>query len=260
MADEHVYVHDDGTRYTTGCLPRKHPRETFRTYADAGMPTYTEGEIVAKIRAGEGSLQQWVFAILNQTSYPWCWSFSAAQTLMVALNQLGYGSVLLDPAIGPKVTGVYGGNSIDACLKEVQVPFGAPDCTISGNDPIGGDVDPRRIPSDWQTNAALRNIPGSEVVDLNDRLTAASALIDGHPCVWGLSWQGGGHALSLLEVGFDEQRGEFLWAGPNSWGVGFASGWGSYPGRPGWYRLRDSQLTGAFDGFGAYALCGASAT
>ena len=53
---------------------------------------------------------------------------------------------------------------------------------------------------------------------------------------------------------------ELLFAGPNSWGVDWNSGWGSYPGRAGWWllssRSRAMQPTFSSEGFGSYVLCG----
>lgn len=54
---------------------------------------------------------------------------------------------------------------------------------------------------------------------------------------------------------------ELLFAGPNSWGTDWNSGWGSYPGRAGWWLLSaDSQAmqeTFSSNGFGACILDGA---
>lgn len=54
---------------------------------------------------------------------------------------------------------------------------------------------------------------------------------------------------------------ELLFAGPNSWGLGWASGWGSYPGRPGWWLLSGDSAamreTFSRNGFGTCILHGA---
>ena len=54
---------------------------------------------------------------------------------------------------------------------------------------------------------------------------------------------------------------EMLFAGPNSWGADWNDGWGSYPGRAGWWLLsadsRAMQTTFSPGGFGSYVLCGA---
>ena len=53
---------------------------------------------------------------------------------------------------------------------------------------------------------------------------------------------------------------ELLFAGPNSWGTDWDSGWGSYPGRAGWWLLssqsRAMQATFSSTGFGSYVLSG----
>lgn len=54
---------------------------------------------------------------------------------------------------------------------------------------------------------------------------------------------------------------DLLFAGPNSWGTAFDSGWGSYPGRAGWWLLSASSSamreTFSSNGFGACILHGA---
>ena len=238
---------------------------TCESYAKAAhvhdLPT-----ILQAIKDGRNSLYKWCYCVLDQTSHPWCWSFSCTQTLMVLLNQLFGDKTILDPSMGPAITGVTGGNSIDAMLLEVQGVYGQFPAEYNGVDPVAGttNIRTRTWPTGWKDEAAKRVAVIEAVVRCHSELELASALInmgpnDPHrPCDVGVDWQGGGHALTCLEVGSDDGKTLFF-AGPNSWSTSFDSGWGSYPGRPGWWKLKASQMGEAFDshGFGSYCLVAA---
>jgi len=152
---------------------------------------------------------------------------------------------------------VMGGNAIDAMLKEVQIPYGALPAAYLGDDPTQSITNVRRSswPGGWETEAAKRAAVDGDYLQCGDLLAAASSIINNHPGVVGVNWRGGGHAVCCAEVG---SEGEQLYlAGPNSWGMGFSSGWGSYPGRPGWWKLGERELRAAWNTYGYYALCGA---
>jgi len=252
---EHIYQSDAGPAYVRGCQMPKYPA-AFATYA-ANLPVYSRQEILAKIAAGQGSLGDAVFAILNQGSRPWCWAYAATQCLMILLRQLYGEAVILDPSLGPALTGVMGGNAIDAMLKEVQIPYGAVPAEYLGDDPTRSVTNVRRSswPAQWKTEAAKRQAVDGDYLQCGDLLSAASSILNKHPGVLGVNWRGGGHAVCCAEVG--AEGNELYLAGPNSWGASFTSGWGSYPGRPGWWKLGESALRSAWNGYGYYALCGA---
>ena len=246
---DHQYLHESGRLFYTGCERPKYAGR-FAAYS-ASQPTYSLADIFAKITAGYGSLFGLVWTILDQGEKPWCWDYSATQCMMLAIRALFGEKVLLDTSCGPIVTGVRGGNSIDAMLQEVQLVTGQPSAGFVGSDPTQA-VTVRRLPSGWQMNAALRK--AIKWLALSTPEDLASALINGHPCVFGINWQGGGHALCVAEV--SALNGALIFAGPNSWSLAFDCGWGSYPGRPGWYQLTAAQCSDAFGQFGCYALVG----
>ena len=257
-----TYTHETGQVYMMGCEKPKHVCEAYRDAAAVhDLPT-----ILQAIKDGRNSLYKWCYTILNQTQHPWCWAFSGTQTLMVLLNQLFGDKTILDPSMGPAITGVRGGNSIDAMLLEVQSVCGQFPAAFNGVDPVKGttNISQNSWPANWKTEAAKRESVVDSVLRCHSELALASALIDMgpddpcRPCDVGISWQGGGHALTCLEVGTDDGQTLFF-AGPNSWGLSFDSGWGSYPGRPGWWKLPSRLMGEAFsaDGFGSYCLVAA---
>jgi hypothetical protein len=253
---EHVYEHDDGQQFGTGCRPPKHP-ECFAIYGEAeGQRIYTRDQLKQKQEEGKNSLAPWVVAILNQIQHPWCWTFMSVGIEMSALWLAGMEKVILDPAFNVKITGEYGGNAIDAAIMEVQTEVGAITAEYSGNDPVGGDVSPNRIPRDFKVEAAKRIVPRDRWVRLPSIEAMCSAIADGKPCGWGVDWQGGGHALQVMEYQMVGHDIDVL--GPNSWGKGYSSGYRAVEGRPGWYHIPERSLRGCWDGacFGAYALCG----
>jgi hypothetical protein len=126
-----------------------------------------------------------------------------------------------------------------------------------GSDPTKAQT-VSQLPAGWEAEAAKRKAVDGKWLSLSTPEELASALINGHACVFGVSWQGGGHALCVAEVLFE--NGQLSFAGPNSWSTAFSSGWGSYPGRPGWFKLTTRQASQAFGGFGCYALCGVTDT
>ncbi len=258
-----TYRHEDGTIYQLGCEKPKYPYVFAYTSA---AQVYDLPTILKAIADGRGSLVRWCYQILNQGSKPWCWAYSGTQTLMVLLNQLFGDKTILDPSMGPAITGVHGGNAIDAMLEEVQSKYGQFPAALTGSDPINAktNINQRSWPSAWKAEAAKRTAVVDSVLRCHSALALASALIDmgptdpNRPCDVGVSWQGGGHALTCLEVGSHDGASLFF-AGPNSWSTSFNSGWGSYPGRPGWWMLTDNQMAATFssNGFGAYCLVAA---
>ena len=260
MSDQ--YIHESGQVFMLGCEKPKHTCESYVNAAAVhDLPT-----IIAAIKDGRGSLAKWCYVILNQGSKPWCWAYSGTQTMMVLLNQLFGDKTILDPSMGPAITGVRGGNSIDAMLMEVQSKYGQFPAVLTGSDPTVSktNTNTNSWPANWKDEAAKRTAVVDSVVRCHSELELASALIDmgpddpHRPCDVGVRWQGGGHALTCLEVGSDDGKTLFF-AGPNSWSTSFDSGWGSYPGRAGWWKLKASQMSEAFDssGFGSYCLVAA---
>src|ERR1039458_517334 len=98
MSNEHEYVHESGQVYMLGCEMPKHPN-SLPAYAEAAQ-VYDLPTILKAIAEKRNSLAKWCYTILNQTSHPWCWSFSATQTLMVLLNQMFGDQTILDPSMG----------------------------------------------------------------------------------------------------------------------------------------------------------------
>lgn len=253
------YEHDDGQVYMCGCLPPKH-RGTLAAYA-ATQPVYTLAQIREFIAAGKGSLAHYCYAILNQGSMPYCWDYAATQALMVLYHMTCQEKVLLDTSCGPIVTGVYSGNSIDAMLREVQIAYGQPTAEFCGSDPTQAKI-VGRLPAGWKEDAAKRKVVPRGWSEAQDPLHLASGIINGNPGSFGIFWDGSprsGHALCVLEVGWEHNQ--LYFAGPNSWGERFASGYGSYPGRPGWFKKPQDQCGPAFNGtfgLGCYLLGSAS--
>jgi hypothetical protein len=252
---ENVYEHDDGQQFCTGCMPPKHDDKVC---AYAPRVEYTRSQIEQKIKAGRGNLAAWVVAVMNQTQHPWCWAFMGSGILMSKLWLAGYEKVILDPTLGPLATGVNGGNSIDAMISEVQVPFGQVTASYSSNNPVSGDISTRRIPREWKAEAAKRKVVKEQWQKLPDVLALAAELIEGHPCGWGVDWQGGGHALQVMEV-VTADDGQLELRGPNTWGMSYSSGYRALPGRPGWYCIKENDVSDCWDGagYGAYSLSGA---
>ncbi len=258
-----TYRHETGAVYQLGLEKPKHSNQCA-AFADS-QHVYDRATILQAIKDGRNSLAKFCGPILNQGQNPWCWAFSGSQTMMTLLRQLFDDQTMLAVSMGPAITGVQGGNSIDAMLLEVQSVYGQFPAVLIGEDPTTTrmNIDMRKWPANWKDEAAKRQAVLDSVVRCHSADELASALIavdndPNRPCDVGVSWQGGGHALTCLEVGSDD--GSSLWfAGPNSWSTLFSSGWGSYAGRPGWWRLTERQMADAFDpnGFGSYCLVAA---
>jgi len=250
------YRHDDGQLFGTGLQPARFSH-LLTAYAD-DMPVYDRPTIAQKIAEGKGDLSGWVLHILNQTQHETCWAH-ATTLLMMKLAMLGYEDVVLDPTIGALLFGDEG-NSIDTMITQVQTTFGQPDAAYTGNDPVAGREDPSIIPADWKTQAAKRIVPQKAWRRLASVEEVASALIDGHPCCWGLAWQGGGHAQAVAKVTVDA-AGKLTFYDPNSWGVSYQSGYRAVgPSMPGWSLIHESVTGATFGGeapYGAYCLAGA---
>ena len=260
-----TYRHESGRVYMLGCEKPRF-RKRFARYTSAA-PVYDLPTILKAIADGRNSLLAWLYVILDQGQKPWCWDYSATQTLMVLLNKLYGDKTVLDTSVGPVLTGVFGGNSIDAMITEVQSVYGQPDAKFMGTDPVNAKTNTHKMqwPAGWQAEALKRKGEDSTKLICTNELQLASALIDmgqgdpQHPGTIGVDWQGGGHALCVLEVGSDDGQNLFF-AGPNSWSTSFDSGWGSYPGRAGWWKLTAAQVASSFadNGFGAYVLMDAA--
>jgi hypothetical protein len=259
-----TYRHKSGRVYSLGCEKPQH-RGRLTAYS-ATAPVYDRATILSQIAKGNGSLFAFCYTILDQGQEPWCWAYSGTQTLMVLLNLLYGDKTVLDPSMGPAITHVTGGNSIDAMIIEVQSVYGQFPAAILNDDPTESktNIRVRTWPANWQDVAKNRQGNADDRKVCTDILSAASALLGmpndpSRPCDIGVNWQGGGHALTCLEVGSDDGSSLYL-AGPNSWSTSFDSGWGSYPGRPGWYKLTEAQLADTFaeSGFGCYALVDAT--
>ena len=190
--------------------------------------------------------------------------FSATQAAMMLAWLLYRRQITFDPALGPLVTGVYGGNSIDAMITEVQTSIGCVPVADTGSDPAAGNLclQQRKWAATWKADAAKHVITGwNECPSFESLVTG---VLKGNPGVMGVDWQGGGHALAVALLSYES--GIYYLHGPNSWGLDFVDGWGSDPERPGWYKLAEKQVTAAFvppnpreDPFGAYVICAETA-
>jgi hypothetical protein len=221
--------------------------------------SYSRDDIIAAVKAGKGSLASFCYAILNQGSEPLCWTEGPTQALMVMANILYGDQAILDPSPIPVICRNYGGGAITDAIETVQSVYGQPDAQYMG-------VDPRQaqwqfnLRSGWQAEAKKRIIPPGLWTNNQSVLDFASGIINGHPVCYGSTLPYGGHCMCALEVSLDSDGHSFVFAGPQSWGADWANDTGSYPGRPGWWQIRESVLNrgGAFspDGLGSYSLIG----
>jgi hypothetical protein len=163
--------------------------------------------------------------------------------------------IVFDPGLGPIVTHVYGGNSIDDMLLRVQASVGCVPASDTGSDPVAGSLvlNQGKWAPKWSVDAAAHTIDGWRECASFEAFV--SGLLSGYPGVLGVDWQGGGHALACGLV--TSENGTFFLHGPNSWGLEFDSGWGSDPDRPGWWKLSEKQVADAFTGYayGGYVIC-----
>jgi hypothetical protein len=253
------YEHENGETYALGCLPRRTALgESFPVYGPAeDMPLLDRTGIEAAVAAGRGDNSAGLRQILDQGNLGLCWAYSATQALMCDRVLKGMDYVALDVSICPIETGnsLNSGGAIEDALLKVQLVSGQPPAALVGSDPTKAKLNLRQStwPANWKAEAAKYKVLNGKWADCADILAAASALIDGHPVIFGTDWQGGGHALCALVAGV--VNGKIHLRGPNSWGTSWASGWGSWAGHPGWFDLSESQL-GALGQFGCYALCG----
>lgn len=251
-----IYTNSDGQQYTLGCMPMLHAG-ALQNYQAAGQPVYTRQQIAGYVKAGKASLHTQCWVILSQGSRGDCWAYSATQAMLVKLYSQYGQKLLLDTSVGPVLTGQYNGGSIDSMLLQVQVPVGQPSAEYMKTDPRIAKVNlnQRSWPSGWKAEAAHHKAIEGKWLQLKSPEELASAIICGHPCSIGVSWQGGGHAIAVLEVSVASD-GSLDFSGPNSWGSNWQSGWGSYgSSRPGWWKLNEKRLgRTTFGGFGAYAL------
>lgn len=252
FTQDHVYTHENGQVFGTGLVARKHAGK-LPVYAPAGG-TIDRAQWPALLAGGAGNLSAAVQFILDQGSKPWCWAFSATQAAMMLAWLLYRRAIIFDPGLGPIITRVYGGNSIDAMVSEVQAPVGCLPVADTGSDPVLGALilNQHKWSPNWKTDAAKHQITGwNECPSFESLVTG---LLRGCPGVIGVNWQGGGHALAVALISYE--NGVYYVHGPNSWGPDFKSGWGSDPDRPGWYKLSEALVTAAFSGesFGAYVI------
>ncbi len=257
FTEAHLYTHESGRIFGTGLERPKH-RGKLAAYAPAGG-LIDRAQWPALLAKGAGDLTSSVKVILDQRNRPWCWSFAATQAAMMLGWLLYQRAMIFDPSLGPIITGVYGGNSIDDMLLKVQTSVGCVPCGDTGSDPVAGRLvlQQRHWNSNWKTDAAKHVITGWRECSAFEALV--SGLLSGYPGVMGVDWQGGGHALACGLVSC--QGGQYYVHGPNSWGLEFCDGWGSDPDRPGWYMLSEKQVDTAFsdDAFGAYVICAETA-
>ena len=225
------------------------------------MPIYSRADIIAKLKALGGFKSLNVGCdISNQTQRPLCWDFSTGQMVEVDFfNRLGVAEKL-DVSIAPVEDGVLNaGNDITAAWEDGLVPYGICTAAYMGTDPTAvtqPDMLTResRFPAGWKGEAAKRK--GVVRFTCQDFLTLASGVLNDHPGILGVDWQGGGHCIGMTIVGVNAKGG--LWMStPGTWGADFTSGWGSDPDRPGYYKLTENQCGAAFgNGYGAYVICG----
>ena len=206
-------------------------------------------------RQGAGDLSASVKTLLDQGNRPWCWAYSATQAAQMLAWLLYRQAIVFDPCLGPIVTRIYGGNSIDDMLLKVQASIGCVPCSDTGSDPVAGNLvlNQHKWAKTWSTDAAEHAIDGWR--EFASFAAFVSGILSGYPGVLGVNWQGGGHALACALVTCE--GGVFFLHGPNSWGLDFKSGWGSDPDRPGWWKLSEKQVADAFTGYayGGYVIC-----
>jgi hypothetical protein len=256
---DHLYTcPESGRQYGRGCNPKPLQSGLPLYGPAAGFPTYSLDQIAALVAKGAGDLSCGLKVILNQGRYGLCWDYAATQALMVDRVLKGQAFTLLDVSVGPVLTGngLNTGGAIEDMLTKVQLITGQPPASIiPGSDPVNAklNLNTRQWPANWKEVAAGYKVLQGKWLECPTVVAMASAIIDGHPVVMGVNWQGGGHALCVLKVSVEKSELQ-LW-GPNSWGADWQSGYGAAgPEMPGWYKLSASRCQ-AMDSYGAYALC-----
>ena len=260
MAQTQTYTHESGREYCLGCNPMTVRTSQMRVYGDVpDQVVIPRAAWPAMIKAGSGDMGGAVRQILDQGNEGTCWEFSMHQAHMVARTLQGYNNVILDCSVCPTLIGGWNGNSIDAALVDFDLVYGCPPMSIiPRSDPTRGLYNrvQSSYPADWKVHAA--QYKPQEWLHCPSFDELASAILSGHPGGMGVSWQGGGHALCVLQLVL-ETNGTYSLAGPNSWGTSFDSGWGAYgSSRPGWYKLSEAQVKRGLGTFGAYALVSVS--
>ena len=211
----------------------------------------------AAIDEGDGDLTIDCQPIMDQTDRPDCWAYATIMCYEVSHALDGCPIAQLTPDTLPYITSQWDGGAIDSgiCIAGPTYGFNFA-ADLPPSDPILGVhvPDVAAWPTTWQQLAARNRTITNDWIDCANFDDVGDSLIDGWPCVIGVDWQGGGHALCALELGGNSQTGYWL-SGPNSWGKNWNDGYGSRSDRPGWFQLREDQCA-AIQSYGAIACCG----
>ena len=282
MTDALTYVHPKtGVVHGLGCKPAKRWKTGAMRTADDVMPVYDRSEIIKACEAAGGCIElPFPFAPNNQGGTPNCWDFSAVQMAEATINLMDGSLSVLDCSLGPIITGNMDGGGIEDLWIQVGKVYGFPSAADMGTDPLVVDSNNNpgiitsmsRLPANWKDLAAKRM--GVEMIECPSVEALASGVLNKHPGNLGVDWQGGGHAIGCILVALPTWvaklggrphphhggSDDLYFGTPSTWGANWSSGgeFGSFPGRPGWYLLGESQCSAAWSGptFGAYANCG----
>lgn len=252
----HEYQHEDGTIYRTGCLKQAYPGRIVSVQDGLpSMPLLDRNTLIDVIKDAGGKIcLPYRGPIYMQGKWNWCWNEATLQMCQLLLDMLYGDNQLLSPSLGGAICVDYAneGDAIDSMLVKVLQPHGICTAAWMGDNPLTMKI-VRPLKEGWQAEAAKRAKPQPFMAD--NFLVMGSGVVDGHPGVIGVDWQGQGHAIGFAEVGYNVDG--LYGATPGTWSESFRSGWGSYPGKPGWYKLQEEEYSAAFNGgYGAYLLAG----
>lgn len=219
--------------YAMGCKPRcERLMHAFPMAVDA-IPLVPEEEWESRMEGN--TIKDAVWTILDQGSVGACASGATSGAVMAVRAIENLDPILLNMySLYRQVNdGADNGSGIDENLEALMATGILPESYWPQSK--GWKTKP---PNDWKQEAA--KFRGIEAFDVTSKVEFGSGLCAGHPIVYGVDWDGGGHAICAARAWVDE--------------VEFFNTWNKTWGDNGFGRMPWKQVLAGVKKYGAWAL------